>query len=149
MIFNNNKTIQLKEELLLKTHFDIGKINSLFNNLFSLNLSQLFKLKNDYRSLGISTREVDIHLHKIYTLPIFLGIMTVFAAIIMFNNKRNTSAIFHLIVGILFSVIIYYLSYLFNLMGENGKVPIILSIYLPFMILLLITLIGMIRLNDK
>ena len=67
----------------------------------------------------------------------------------MFNNKRNTSTIFNLILGILFSVIVYYLSYLFYLLGENGKIPIILSIYLPFMILLLITLIGMIRLNEK
>ena len=149
LIFNDNKTIQLEEELLFKTHFDIVKINSLFSNLSSLNLSQLLKLKDDYKSLGNSTREVDIHLHKLYSLPLFLSIMTIFASIIMFNNKRNTSTIFHLILGILFSVIVYYLSYLFYLLGENGKIPIILSIYLPFMILLLITLIGMIRLNEK
>ena len=149
LIFDNNTSIQLEEELLIRTHFDIEKINSLFNNLSSLNLLQLLKLKDDYKSLGSSTREVDIHLHKLYSLPLFLSIMTIFAAIIMFNNKRNTSTIFHLIIGILFSVIIYYLFYLFYLMGENGKIPIILSIYLPFMILLLITLIGMIKLNDK
>jgi len=149
LIFDNNKSVQFEEELLIKTHFDIEKINSLFNNLSSLNLFQLLKLKDDYKSLGNSTREVDIHLHKLYSLPLFLSIMTIFAAIIMFNNKRNTSTIFHLIIGILFSVIIYYLFYLFYLMGENGKIPIILSIYLPFMVLLLITLIGMVKLNDK
>jgi len=149
LIFNNNRTIQLEEEYLIETHFDIEKINSLFNNLSSLNFFQLLKLKNDYSSLGSSTREVDIHLHKLYSLPLFLSIMTIFAAIIMFNNKRNTSTIFHLIVGILFSVIIYYLSYLFYLMGENGKIPIMLSIYLPFMLLLLITSIGMVKLNEK
>ena len=149
LIFNDNKTIQLEEELLLKTHFDIVKINSLFSNLSSLNLSQLLKLKNDYKSLGSSTREVDIHLHKLYSFPLFLSIMTIFASIIMFNNKRNTSKIFHLILGILFSVIVYYLSYLFYLLGENGKIPIILSIYLPFMVLILIISIGMIKLNEK
>jgi len=149
LIFNNNRTKQLEEEYLIETHFDIEKINSLFNNLSSLNFFQLLKLKNDYRSLRSSTREVDIHLHKLYSLPLFLSIMTIFAAIIMFNNKRNTSTIFHLIMGILFSVIIYYLSYLFYLMGENGKIPIMLSIYLPFMILLLITSIGMVKLNEK
>ena len=149
LIFNNNRTKQLEEEYLIETHFDIEKINSLFNNLSSLNFFQLLKLKNDYRSLRSSTREVDIHLHKLYSLPLFLSIMTIFAAIIMFNNKRNTSTIFHLIMGILFSVIIYYLSYLFYLMGENGKIPILLSIYLPFVILLLIISIGLVRLNEK
>jgi lipopolysaccharide export system permease protein len=141
--------MQLEEEYLIETHFDIEKINSLFSNLSSLNLSQLLKLKNDYSSLGNSTREVDIHLHKLYSVPLFLSIMTVFASIIMFNNKRNTSVVFHLILGILSSVIIYYLSYLFSLMGENGKIPIILSIYLPFMVLILIISIGMIKLNEK
>ncbi|MDA7778871.1 LptF/LptG family permease [Candidatus Pelagibacter sp.] len=149
LIFNNNKTIQVEEEYLIETHFDIEKINSLFSNLSSLNLYQLLKLKNDYSSLGNSTREVDIHLHKLYSVPLFLSIMTVFASIIMFNNKRNTSVVFHLILGILSSVIIYYLSYLFSLMGENGKIPIILSIYLPFMVLILIISIGMIKLNEK
>ena len=149
LFFNNNKTIQLEEVHILETHFDIETINSLFSNLSSLNLFQLLKLKNDYKSLGNSIREIDVHLQKIYSLPLFLSIMTIFAAIIMFNNKRNSSVIFHLILGILFSVIIYYLSYLFYLMGENGKIPIILSIYLPFVILLLIISIGLVRLNEK
>ena len=149
LFFKDNKVTRLEEKYLLKTHFDIKKINSLFNNLHSLNFSQLLKLRNDYRSLGNSTREVDIHLHKLYSLPLFISIMTVFSSIIMFNNKRNASIIFHLLSGILLSVIVYYLSYLSYLMGENGKIPIILSTYLPFMILILITLIGTVRLNEK
>ena len=149
LFFKDNKTNQQEEKYLIKTHFDIKKINSLFDNLSSLNFSQLLKLRNDYRSLGNSTREVDIHLHKLYSLPLFISIMTILSSIIMFNNKRNTSIIFHLLSGILLSVIVYYLSYLSYLMGENGKIPIILSTYLPFMILILITLIGTVRLNEK
>ena len=149
LFFKDNKTTQQEEEYLIKTHFDIKKINSLFNNLYSLNFSQLLKLRNDYRSLGNSTREVDIHLHKLYSLPLFISIMTILSSMIMFNNKRNTSIIFHVLSGILLSVIVYYLSYLSYLMGENGKIPIILSTYLPFMILILIILIGTVRLNEK
>ena len=149
ILFKDNKTTQLNEKYFIKTHFDIKKINSLFDNLSSLNIFQLLKLRNDYRSLGNSTREVDIHLHKLYSLPLFISIMTILSSIIMFNNKRNTSIIFHLLSGILFSVIVYYLSYLSYLMGENGKIPIIVSTYLPFMILILISLIGIVRLNEK
>jgi len=149
ILFKDNKTTQLNEKYFIKTHFDIKKINSLFDNLSSLNIFQLQKLRKDYRSLGNSTREVDIHLHKLYSLPLFISIMTILSSIIMFNNKRNTSIIFHLLSGILFSVIVYYLSYLSYLMGENGKIPIIVSTYLPFMILILISLIGIVRLNEK
>ena len=147
--FKGNKTTQLEEEYLIKTHFDFKKINSLFDNLSTLNFSQLLELKDDFKSLGNSTREVDIHLHKLYSLPLFISIMTILSSIIMFNNKRNNSIVFHLLLGILLSVIVYYLSYLSYLLGENGKIPIILSIYLPIVILILIALIGTVRLNEK
>ena len=149
IIFKDNKTQKLEEVILIKTHFDKDKINSLFNNLSSLTLTQLLKLKKDYESLGYTTAEVDSHLQKLYSFPLFTSIMTILASIIMFNNKRNHSVIFHLIEGILLSVIIYYFYYLFNLFGENGKMPIIVSIYLPFVILLLVSLIGLINLNEK
>jgi lipopolysaccharide export system permease protein len=148
LIFSNNKTTNL-DKLLITTHFNLNKINNLFNNLSSLTLPELLKLKKDYETLGYSTGEVDSHLHKLYSFPLFVSIMTVLTSIIMFNNKRNTSVIFHLISGVFISVIIYYLYYLLNLLGENGKMPIILSIYLPFVILLLITFIGMVKLNEK
>ena len=97
LFFNENKTIQLEEEYLIKTHFDIKKINSLFDNLSSLSFFKLLELRDDYKSLGNSTREVDIHLHKLYSLPLYISIMTIFSSIIMFNNKRNTSIIFHIL----------------------------------------------------
>ena len=149
LIFYNNSSVKLDKEYLIETHFNIEKINSLFRNLSSLDYFQLIKLKNDYASLGNSIREVIIHLHKLYSFPLFLSIMTVISSILMFNNKRNTSKIYHLLIGILSSVIIYYLSFVFSLMGENGKIPILLSIYLPFMILILIISIGIVRLNEK
>ena len=148
LIFNNNSSVKL-DKYLIETHFNIEKINSLFRNLSSLDYFQLIKLKNDYASLGNSTREIVIHLHKLYSIPLFLSIMTVISSILMFNNKRNTSKIFHLLIGILSSVIIYYLTFVFSLMGENGKIPILFSIYLPFMILILIISIGIVRLNEK
>jgi lipopolysaccharide export system permease protein len=148
VIFKGNKTENL-DELLITTHFNLNKINNLFNNLSSLSLFKLLKLKNDYKTLGYSTSEVDSHLHKLYSLPLFVSIMTILTSIIMFNNKRNTSIIFHLIIGVFISVVIYYLYYLLNLLGENGKMPIILSTYLPFVILLLVIFIGMVKLNEK
>ena len=149
LISSNNKTFKLDSEFLINTHFDKDRINSLFSNLSSLSLIKLINLKKDYKSLGYSIREIDTHLHKIYSLPIFVSLMTVLTSILMLNNKRNTSKIFHLLAGISISVIFYYFNYLFNLLGQNGKLPIILSVYHPFMILTLVAIIGLVRLNEK
>ena len=149
IIFSNNTSVQEVDDVNLTLHFNKKKINSLFENLSSLNVYKLLKLKKDYKLLGYSAIEVDSHLHRLYSLPLFLSIMTVITGIIMFNVKRNQSLIFHLIFGIFISVVIYYFTHLFNLLGQNGKVPLLFSIYVPFLILTLFILIGLIKINEK
>jgi len=148
-IIKNNKIFKLGETLFIDTHFNRVKINSMFENLASLNIIQLINLKEDYKLLGYSTIEIKSHLHKLYSFPLFLSIMTVLSSITMLNIKRNRSTVFHLIFGIFLSVLIYYLYYLFNLLGVNGKIPLLLSVYLPILILSMFILMGLIRINEK
>ena len=67
----------------------------------------------------------------------------------MFNFTRDKSLIFHIIIGILMSVLIYYMNFIFNSLGSNGKIPIFLSIFFPLMIVSLISIIGLININEK
>jgi lipopolysaccharide export system permease protein len=75
--------------------------------------------------------------------------MSVFSAIIMLNIKRNKPMIYHIISGILLSVTIYYFYYLFNLLGQNGKIPLVASIWLPLFMLMIFISIGLVRINEK
>ena len=75
--------------------------------------------------------------------------MTLLSAIIMFNSKFRKSKIFNIILGISLSVIIYYVNYFSGLLGETGKIPIVLSVWLPLIILIIISLIGLVRVNEK
>jgi lipopolysaccharide export system permease protein len=154
LIFNprisiDNKTSDNVEIFKLKTHFDKKKINSLFRNLSSLNVFQLYKLQNDYKSLGYSTKSVNSHLNKLISFPFYISIMTILSSIIMLNVKRNKPLIFHIILGVFLSVLIYYFHFLFNLLGENGNIPILLSAWLPIIILTFIGFIGLVRINEK
>ena len=139
-----------KKNLSLKTNFNMEKINNLFSNLSSLSLWELNKLKKDYKSLGYSTLEVDSHNLKIYSYPIYLMIMTVFSSIIMINIKKDKPKIFNLILGILLSVVIYYINYFSNLLGENERVTnLLLAIWMPQIILILLSSIGLVKINEK
>ena len=147
-IHKNNVTNE-KDELEFETHFNLEKINNLFSNLSSLTMWELIKLKKDYKSLGYSTSEIDNHQHKIITYPIYLMIMVLLSSIIMFNIKTNKTRVFNIILGISLSVIIYYIRYFFNLLGENNQIPIIMSIWFPLIIMLILCSIGMVRINEK
>ena len=148
-IFNVNGTKIDNREITFKTNFNLEKINNLFSNLSSLNLIQLFEQYNDYKSLGYSTLDIESHIHKITSLPIYLVIMILLGSILMFNTSYNKSKIANLVIGILLSVFIYYVNYFFNLMGINEKVPVILSVWFPFIILILLSGIGLVKINEK
>ena len=80
--------INEKKELLeINLNFNYEKIQSLFSNLSSLSLVELFKLKNNYRSLNYSTTDVKIQINKILSYPIYLLLMTFLSSIIMFSTK--------------------------------------------------------------
>ena len=114
-----------------------------------MNLIELFNLKNDYENLGYSSDEIVIHLLKLSSMPLFYGLLTLLSSIIMFNFKRDKSLLFHIILGILMSVVIYYVNFMFSSLGNSGKIPIIVSIFLPILFISLISIIGLIRINEK
>ena len=148
-IFNVNGTKIDNREITFKTNFNLEKINNLFSNLSSLNLIQLFEQYNDYKSLGYSTLDIESHIHKITSLPIYLVIMILLGSILMFNTSYNKSKVANLVIGILLSVFIYYINYFFNLMGINERIPVILSVWFPFIILILLSGIGLVKINEK
>ena len=149
LISKDNKTTELKKNIYIKTHFDQEKINRLFRNLSALNMLELLKLNDDYKSLGYSTSEVISHLNKLLSFPVYVSIMTLLSSIMMLNIKRNKPKVFHVILGIFLSVLIYYFYYLFNLLGETGKVPLIASVWLPLLMLTFFIFIGLVRVNEK
>jgi lipopolysaccharide export system permease protein len=148
-ITNDNVSNTTEEFMILSTNFNVDKINNLFSNISTLNLIKLFTLKKDFDKLGYSSDEIEIHLLKLFTMPLFYGILTVLSSIIMFNFSKDKSLLVHIIFGILMSVIIYYITFIFSSLGNNGKIPIYLSIFFPLMIISLITIIGLVNINDK
>ncbi|MBD1153144.1 LptF/LptG family permease [Pelagibacterales bacterium SAG-MED24] len=138
-----------KESIILSTNFNEEKINNLFSNISTLNLIELFTQKKEFDRLGYSSDEIDIFLLKLFTTPLLYGILTILSSIIMFNFAKNKSQLFHVVIGILMSVMIYYLIFIFSSMGTNGKLPVYLSIFFPLIIISLISSIGLVNINDK
>ena len=149
IITNKNISEKTEGSIILSTNFNEEKINNLFSNISTLNLIKLFNLKNDFDKLGYSSDEIEIHLLKLFTMPLFYGILTILSSIIMFTFSKDKSLLFHIVLGILMSVMIYYLSFIFSSLGTNGKLPVYLSIFFPLMIISLFSIIGLVNINEK
>ena len=148
-ISKDNFNYKPEGNLVLETCFDAKNLNSLFTNLNSLNFFELLGVKNNYEKLGYSTIEVDVHIQKFYTFPFYLAIMTLLSAIIMFNLKPNKPIIFHLVLGILLSVLIYYINFFSNVLGESLELSATVSVLMPLVVILLLCSVGLVNLNEK
>ena len=99
--------------------------------------------------LGYSSQDIDLHYLKILTLPIYLSIMVIISSIIMLNIKRDKPYIFHVLLGVTLSVTIYYINNIFNIFGLTNTIPVYLSIFFPIVFLSIVSIIGLIRINEK
>ena len=149
IIFKNNRQIKTDKTLILNTHFNIEKINSTFRNLNSFNLFQLVDIKKENTLLGYSSEELDLHFLKIISLPVYFTVLVIISSIIMLSIKKNKPYIFHVLLGISLSVMIYYINNIFDVFGLTNKIPIYLSVFFPIAFLGIISIIGLIRINEK
>ena len=137
------------DHIILHSNFDIKKINSLFSNLSSLTIFELLTLRKSYQALNYSLVDIVSHLYQVVSYPIYLTLITIFSAIVMFNIGYQKNVFFKITLGIFLSVIIYYVNYFLNILGINETIPLILSIFMPFIILTIINFIFIIKLNEK
>ena len=147
-VFENNTSKKI-DILEFETNFNQRKIESLFSNLSSLSILKLLDLRKNYKTLNYSLVDVDLQINKILTYPFYLMLMTIFSSIIMFNTKKFKSSTFKVVIGLFFSVIIYYVSNFFNVMGVTEKIPLTFSIFSPLIILCILNTFLLININEK
>tara|TARA_B100000886_G_C20398788_1_gene481649 strand:- start:405 stop:1289 length:885 start_codon:yes stop_codon:yes gene_type:complete len=147
-VYKSNVSHEVKK-LKFYSNFNYEKIQSLFSNLSSLSILELIELRNNYKSLNYSLIEIDLQIHKIISYPIYLTLMTILSATLMFNIKRFSSATFKISIGLFLSVIIYYINNFFYVMGKTEKLSIFISIWIPLIILLSVNLLMVKRINEK
>ena len=149
MIIDNNNFVIKEDEISFFSNFTYNEISSLFSNLSSLTLWKLINLKNDYLSINYSTTEIDYHLQKLIAYPFLITIISVLSATLMLNIGYQKQKLHLIVFGIMLSVLIYYINFFFGAMGKNEKLPLIVSIWMPIVILFIISIIGLIRINEK
>ena len=136
-----------KDIVYVNTNFDSERIQTLYSNLSSLNLYELYELRKNYIKLNYSVTDVNLHLLKLISNPIYL-LLTIFSALIMLNIKQ-LKASFKISLGLFFSVIIYYLNNFSHILGSTEKISLLMSIFLPLLILATINGLMLYKVNEK
>ena len=93
-IYSENKKTESYYNYTYNSSFNEEIISNLYSNLNSLNILQLMKLKDNYKSIGYSSTDVKLHLNKIFSLPIYLTLTTIIGALLIFKLNFIKSKFF-------------------------------------------------------
>ena len=133
----------------INTNFDYKRVKTLYSNLSSLSIIQLFELKENYKKLNYSLTEVNLQILKILAYPLYLLLITILSALIMFKIKRMDTTTFKISLGLFISVIIYYINNFFLVMGSTERIPLMFAIFTPLIILGLFNSFMVFKINEK
>ena len=147
-IYKKNQ-YESKKYLKLKTNFNLEKISKLYSNLSSLNLMGLYELRKNYKKLNYSITDIDLQILKVLTYPIYLVLMTLFSALLMFKIKKIKSTTYKISIGLFFSVIIYYFNNFSLALGETERIPLIFAVITPLFLILSTNTIMIYKINEK
>ena len=147
-IYNKND-YEVIDVLEINTNFDYKIVKTLYSNLSSLSIIQLFELKDNYKRLNYSLTEVNLQILKILAYPLYLLLITILSALIMFKIKRMDTTTFKISLGLFISVIIYYINNFFLVMGSTERIPLMFAIFAPLVILGLFNSFMVYKINEK
>ena len=127
----------------------LEKINSLYKNLNTISFLNLVINYSQLNKKGYSKKILDEKINKFSTLPIFLFLMVVLAAIFTIGSLKKKQNIYYVLISILTCVAIYYFKDLSIALGQTEKINLILSVWMPIIVISLFCSIGVIQINEK
>ena len=110
-ILNDSGIKKNLKSFVYNSTFNGEIISNLFSNLNALSIYELHNLSKSYLKIGYSNTDINIHLNRIYSMPLYYILMTILGFVIINKLKKVKSKFFVIIFGVFISVIVYYLNY--------------------------------------
>jgi len=125
------------------------KINSLYKNLNTISFLDLILNYPELNKKGYPKKLLNKEINKFTSLPFFLFLMVVLAAIFTIGSLKNKQNFYYVLISILTCVAIYYFKDLSIALGQTEKISLILSVWMPIIVISLFCSIGVIQINEK
>ena len=141
--------IESFENYEIKSIYNHDKITSLFKNFDTMSFHNSVL---NYKSLidkGYNKPFLIQSLHSMLVLPFFLLLMTGLASVFTMNTMKKSDNFRLIILGLITSVLTFYLKDLSLALGQTDRIPLVLAIWAPIIALSLFTFIGVLQINEK
>ncbi len=145
------KENKIEEFLTFKfeSTFNVEKLNSIYSNLDTVSFFNLITNMESLIIKGYNPALLIEKKHFYLSLPFFLVLMVCLASMFTLNTNDRRQNTYYILLSIIVCVIIFYFKNFSTALGTTEKIPIILSVWSPVIILSLFCSVGVMQINDK
>jgi len=146
---NGNTIEENLSNVSYRSMYDINQIKSLYSNLDTVSF---WDIKNEIELLenrGYSTNEMRSKMHQSIAFPFFLISMVFLSGVISLGFYLKDNNWNYVFISIISSVLIFYFNRFSAALGKTDKLPIEVSVWMPIVIIFLISSVGIIHANQK
>ena len=145
----DNNLIKEVEEIKFLSTIDINELKNLFTNVNTISFWEIIENINILNLRGYSGDELKVKYHQYLSLPFYLFSMIILATVFTLGLKKNYNNFIFIFFGVVAGVFIYFLNDLSITIGLSYKIPLILSVWIPIFLILGISTINLLKINEK
>jgi lipopolysaccharide export system permease protein len=142
-------TLIFEEELTIKSMYNADKIYSAYKNLDTISFWELITEYEKLKDRGYPQKFLNEKINIFISLPFFLLLMVVLSSILAMHQNAKTQNIYYIFVSILVCVIVFYFKDLSVALGQTGRIPLEISVWMPIIAIFLFCSIGVLSVNEK
>ena len=151
-IDNANQNL-LNENKILKNYkyysqIDLNKLKNFFNNSDVFSIWNIFYELQEIRQRGYYGQELVIKLNKYLSLPLLLFSMIILSTIFTIKTNYTFNNFLYAFFGILTGIIVYFLADLSIAFGKSGKIPLVLSVWMPVILIMTFSTYSLLRSDE-
>jgi len=136
-------------EVQIELNFTLSEMQNIYKNSLTVSIYEIQNQIKNIEALGYSSDYLKIEYQKLMSLPIYLLAMVFLSGLMIVNLGTNMGYLFYVILGVIISVILYFLSDLSITMGKTDRINLELSVWLPIFFIMLVNFIGLVQVNAK
>lgn len=141
--------INQAKDLKVISSIDINSLKSYFFNVDTVSFWRILKTIKKLNTRGYAGEELKAKFHKYLSLPFYLFGMILISTIFTIGMKKQYNTFMYLFFGIIAGFLIYFLNDLSVAVGLSNKLPLIISVWSPIMLITILGSINLIKINEK
>ena len=156
LIFNSNnkekeqsKISQKYNDIQFSSSINIDEMKSYFLNSATVSFWNITNYIETLNNRGYSAEELKIKLHKYLSLPFYIFGMIILSTIFTLFTKKDYNTLMYLFFGIIVGFFVYFLNDLSTAAGLSNKLPLTISVWAPVVILMFLSFLNLLQINDK